>query len=277
MSVLSKARSVRDLMEHQESRPANTLRTIWLEKFRHPRYYQNYTDNTGPLILRPKTSDFGMLIEQIKYGRYKLPKWYLEKVVGKQVSVLDLGANIGTSSLFFLNQLSENGSPPIIVGLEPDLQNYSTYYTNVVMPNTNRWPYITPVHAAVGAKDGKCIIKRPQGEKATCSFQTTNCEFGDVPVLSMHTIIQQYFSGNVPNILKMDIEGAEFDLLDGACPYLNEVDILFLETHERFGFTNCQLHAMYKAITSSGLEPDTSYGVPGFDQDLMFVNQRLLN
>lgn len=277
MSVISKAHSTASLLRQQAWNPCHTLGTLVLEKGPNLGPYITYTNNTGSIILRPNTSDFGMLIEQIKYGRYKLPEWYLEKVVGKQVSVLDLGANIGTSSLFLLNQLLTNGSVPKIVGLEPDLQNYSTYYTNIVMPNTNSRSYITPVHAAVGAKDGNCIIERPQGEKATCSFQTTNCEAGDVPVLSMHTIIQQYFAGNVPNILKMDIEGAEFDLLGDGCLYLSEVGILFLETHERFGFTNCQLDALYKAITSSGLEPDTSYGVPSINQDLMFVNQRLLN
>lgn len=288
MDIFFKTETFLKLCKKQHCNPLKTLQSALL----HYGFWGNppfitYTENTGPVILRPQTDDFAMLAEQIKNDNYKIPNWYLQRSANsdyKRVNVLDLGANAGTSSLYFANQLLRAGLEPHVVGLEPQVNNYGVYYTNAVLHQLiNNKEYITPVHAAIGSKAGKCNMVEPQGCKRTCAFQTkVSDDLTDgVEVLTVDQIISDHFEGTIPQIVKMDVEGAEFDvLLNKNTAWLSEVDLFYFEVHNRLDYIlqnlgQDSLTNLWEVFTNSGFVSDSNYGIPGTDPDLFFINQRL--
>jgi len=94
-----------------------------------------------------------------------------------------------------------------------------------------------------------------------------------VEIISLNWFVKE-FSVPSPDILKIDVEGSELDVLKGSTDFLNEISILFIEVHppictaDQVGdFLQCFGFERSKPLERSQKK----------DQDLVFVNRRLLN
>ena len=141
--------------------------------------------------------------------------------------VLDLGANIGLSSVYLANRYPEAR----ILSLEVDSGN-----VDVLRRNTNSYKNITIVPKAVWSQDGYVRIINPHED--SWAFRVTAAKADDdgaIEAISIKTLLENHGWPDV-DLVKMDIEGAEFDLLDHyeSSEWISRVSVLAVELHDRF-------------------------------------------
>ena len=137
--------------------------------------------------------------------------------------ILDAGAHIGCSSLFF----AEHHPLARILAVEAHAGNYAQ-----LVANTTQVPAIQTLHGAVYHRNGPVGIANP-GDRPW-GFQVSDQPDGDTTLLG-HTIPELMRLADFPRIdlLKLDIEGAERELFDyGGAAWLRSVRILIVEFHD---------------------------------------------
>jgi len=142
--------------------------------------------------------------------------------------IYDLGANVGVSSLFFAS-LYPNAT---IYGFEPLPENFEVCSLNYrSIPNSSQvFPW------AIGSKTGyatfDCKNDSRGGRLETAhhdpSLQTTSQI--QVKIISVADLMDQE-GLPPPDFLKIDVEGAELDVLEGIKGHANSVKLIYLETH----------------------------------------------
>lgn len=145
-------------------------------------------------------------------------------------TILDLGANIGLASLYF----ALHHPQARIFAIEPDPQNFRLLSTNLdTLIHAGR---CSVLQGAVWSKETPLILQETGSPGAYNAFtmrEAAPAEAGKatVPGLSMAGILER--SGfPIVDILKVDIEGAEVELLDGNLDWLARVRAIAIEFHE---------------------------------------------
>jgi hypothetical protein len=106
----------------------------------------------------------------------------------KEKEVVDIGANIGDSAIYFASRGAKS-----VIAVEPDRVSYDYAVKNVEVNGFSA--KIKLILAACGSKD-------------------ESASENDLQSLSLRMLIQKYCSN--PNILKIDCEGCEYDLIMSA-------------------------------------------------------------
>ena len=124
----------------------------------------------------------------------------------KEKYVLDIGMNIGDSSIYFII----NGAKKVI-GVEPFFKNFDIAYKNIVENNFK--DKIEIVQAGCGIKSGKIKINNDEGVEGNIKKSNVG---NKINIISIEDLIKKY---NIPNdsILKMDCEGCENEII-GSIP-----------------------------------------------------------
>ena len=108
--------------------------------------------------------------------------------------------------------------------------------------------------------------------KEKVSLRTIRKQY-PVEIISLNWFIEE-FSVPCPDILKIDVEGSELDVLKGSTVLFNQISILFIEVHPPI----CTADQVGDFLHSFGFERSKRLERPqNKDQDLVFVNRRLLN
>lgn len=178
---------------------------------------------TLPVQVRPGTSDvqvFQQVLGQCEYGFRLTPT---------PETIVDGGANIGLTSVYFANRYPRSR----ILAIEPDPDNY-----RLLRQNCEPYPNITPINAALWPKDEPLSMQNTgQGSWALRVNSATTPERepreGLVRCVTMERLISEYGFRRL-DLLKLDIEGAEKHLLDSHRGWLDRVDAIMIETHDRF-------------------------------------------
>lgn len=142
--------------------------------------------------------------------------------------IYDLGANVGVSSLFFASlypKASIYGFEPLPENLEVCLLNYRG-----IANKSQVFPW------AIGSKTGQatfdCKNDSRGGRLETAhhdpSLHTTSQI--QVKVISVTDLIDQE-GLPPPDFLKIDVEGAEYDVLEGLKGCVHSLRLIYLETH----------------------------------------------
>ena len=151
--------------------------------------------------------------------------------VGPGDVLVDLGANVGE----FTERLAKTGAT--VHAWEPDpfaFQNLSRRCAD--------WPNVILHNAAVGARAGRLRLGRSADfnkdplvhtTSSSIYFNGSTAEGIEVDVVSFADAMAR--CGGRPKIVKMDIEGAEFGILEEIfrAPAAQNFDALYVETHER--------------------------------------------
>jgi FkbM family methyltransferase len=172
-----------------------------------------------PLWARSGTSDVPTFEEVFVAREYDLPFSDFEPV-----QIIDLGANIGYASVYF----SARWPGAKVLAVEPDGQN-----TAMLERNTRPWPGITRLQAAVWAHPARVAIANPAD--ASNAFRMQEFPEDDGSSVTAFTVDQLIDSVGCDrlDLLKMDVEGAERDILQNADSWLSRVNVLVVELHDR--------------------------------------------
>jgi len=174
---------------------------------------------------------------------YKLPVNMRPKIV------VDLGANIGLTSLW----LAKRYGCDKIIAIEPCVEN-----AQIARQNLERNGVCADViEAAVGPTDGTVHFSEARDSNMG------RIGFGDrtVPMLSMLSILSRLPSPGYADLVKMDIEGAEQELLTADLSWLQKVKSLIIEFHPTLvdypGLVNKLREAGFDYIPAGTAHPDS--------------------
>lgn len=136
-------------------------------------------------------------------------------------TILDLGANIGMSSLYLANKFPEAH----ILGVEPDAANAEMFRKNL-----QNYPQVAFWQGAIRGDNMR--VAQVDSGRGQSGYEMIVDESG-LPAITIGDIIKKYGWKTI-DILKMDIEGSEKSVFEGDIDdWLPFVKIMFIELHDR--------------------------------------------
>lgn len=194
----------------------------------------------GDDILHEEIFDFGDNIkvdlkQQIHYDKNDTNSWapffevfiqntYESELVKLKEDdiVVDFGANIGMFSLY------ASKKSKMLYSVEPDPITYEN-----LLKNTESIDNIITINKAIYSKGGEIEFIRNEVSGASSLFNNqNNSKKITIDTISFSDFINQYNIDRI-NYLKVDIEGAEFDLFENMDEDFlqNNIDKIFMEVH----------------------------------------------
>jgi FkbM family methyltransferase len=148
-----------------------------------------------------------------------------------QMAIIDVGANLGFFSLYIKGVFPQAK----VIGIEPLPGNYRFMQQNLDL-NPQLGQSVVGVNAALAAARGSLRLRsRRGGEFPTDATLWTEGDKGttfEVPALALADLLSQYEVSRV-SLLKLDCEGAEYDILYRAKPeVLERVEAITMEVHK---------------------------------------------
>lgn len=174
------------------------------------------------LHLRQTPSDAILLIEVLMEKDYRC----LERLSFTPVSIVDIGGNIGLGS-YYMKTLFPQAQ---ITGFEPSPAEF-----HMLSANYADWPGCRAFQQAIGDEDGATLRFAVHPERTGGQHLLGESDSGDWQEISVNTrrldcLIQEGFVP-LPDLVKMDIEGAEVAALEGMGDFLPQIRALVMETH----------------------------------------------
>ena len=199
----------------------------WPKWFRE--YFGGLADGSGGcyrmrcginLHTRHNRSDFHMIDEIWAYRKYD----YFGYRVAPGDVVVDVGANIGTFSLYAATVCGASR----VLSFEPFPDNYSILRKNV---DENHLRNVTYVNQAVAGERGLRTLRL---DPLDCgSHSLVMGSFGrtvDVECCALDDVFKRFSLSKI-DYLKMDCEGAEYEILENATSRLPQISRISMETH----------------------------------------------
>lgn len=139
--------------------------------------------------------------------------------------IVDLGANVGYSSIWFHKVFPKSN----IIALEPEDENFK-----ILQSNTNSIGRISVLKKAIWHKDEELFIINPNA--LSWSFETSKIKKNGskcIDGISMGSLMKKFNLDRI-DLLKIDIEGAEFELFKNEpLDWLENVGSIMIETHDK--------------------------------------------
>ena len=212
-----------------------------------------------PIAFRP--SDEWLLKPIFQVQEYKLPiKNFQPKLI------LDCGANIGMSVVYFANKYPDAK----IIAVEPELGNF-----RMLMYNTLFYDNVEPVQAALWNEETYLDILT-EGRRPT-AFMTckrgSSADTNDPNIVKTTTVSKLLANSGFDEIdlLKVDIEGAEKEVFgaDDVHSWLSKTKVIAIELHDRIK-RGCS-SALFRAV----LKYDFYFAQRG--ENLFFIREDLIS
>jgi FkbM family methyltransferase len=172
----------------------------------------------APIALRAGTSDAATFVQIFLRGDLGFPLAHAPSVI------VDGGANIGLSALY----LHRRFPTARIVAVEFERSNFDLLARNVAA-----YPQIEPVLAGLWPSDGWVAVADEMAAKwATMPRADDGASPRSVRAVSLTTLMAERALDRI-DLLKLDLEGSEYELFDRLPPWLDAVGTLAIELHER--------------------------------------------
>ena len=142
----------------------------------------------------------------------------------RPLNIIDAGSNVGYSCLYFASLFPD----AVIIGIEPETRNYRQ-----LKSNTANYENIKVIKAGIWHQDAFISIK--DEEESSASFEVQESKDGQTGTLRGITIdaIASENKFDSIDILKIDIEGAEFNLFsNNPHSWLSKTRCLIIELHD---------------------------------------------
>ena len=177
------------------------------------------------IALRSATSDLSIMHSCLVDLEFVVPALSRDL---RPTMILDAGGHIGGAALAFSEQFPD----ALVISIEPDPENFALLQRNV-----EKLENVALIHGALTSMAGK---------KVNLLDRTTECGYtvvqspGDVPNAKLHAevdtfsipeILDRYGQTEV-SILKLDVEGAEADILSGPPDWITVVHAVIAELHD---------------------------------------------
>jgi FkbM family methyltransferase len=170
-----------------------------------------------PVRARPKTSDLLVFYQVLVFNEYRCVSGLRSPKL-----IIDLGANVGYSSAYFLSQFKGCS----VIAVEPDAANFVELKKNLT-PYKDR---VKTIQAAVWPHSERISLHHP-GLGEEWGVRVKPSANGDVETITIPDLLRISGQKRI-SLLKIDIEGAEIDLFNSRTDeWLNEVDNIVIELH----------------------------------------------
>ncbi|MEI8037510.1 MAG: FkbM family methyltransferase [Verrucomicrobiota bacterium] len=173
-----------------------------------------------PVRLRIGTTDISTYQQVLVQRQYAFDKPAAPRFI------IDAGANIGLSAVYFANQY------PLakIVALEPEASNFRMLCVNV-MP----YPQVIPIRAALWRENMDLFLfdsgHGNHGFQVGANDARDRSRIGSVPGLTIAAILHEAGETQV-DLLKVDIEGAEREVMEDSAGWIDKVGVFMIELHD---------------------------------------------
>ena len=149
--------------------------------------------------------------------------------------VVDIGAHIGLYTIISSKRVGANGK---VVAIEADPGNFEMLNRNIKL---NKLANVIPLNYAAFSKETKIKLYLPSGESGFTKYNTimsdwvnTKDKFVEVNANTLDYLLQSKgIREEEVNWIKIDVEGAEFEVLKGAHNVLSKSKdiVLLMELH----------------------------------------------
>ena len=155
----------------------------------------------------------------------------LYKHIKSGMIIFDVGANIGDTALRFAKLTGETGQ---VYSFEPDSVNYKKLRLNI---ENNSFKNIHTYNIGLGSKNSieKLYRVNPEnkGMNRIMTSENSSSEFTEINIRTIDDIVNESSIKRV-DLLKIDVEGFEFEVLNGAKTILQKFKpVLFIEIDEQ--------------------------------------------
>lgn len=162
--------------------------------------------------------------------------------------IIDCGANVGYSSIYFLNKYPEAH----VIAVEPDTENFKLCQKNLA-PYGER---VTLINSAIWSHKTGLVVYN-YGEGNEWQTQVKECEAHETPDLfatDIQSLLERFNAQQSIDLLKIDIEGAESVIFaQNYQTWLNNVQNLVIELHSQ----ECE-NIFFQAMSAYEYELSTS-------------------
>ncbi|MDM4018854.1 FkbM family methyltransferase [Roseiconus lacunae] len=175
----------------------------------------------GTVSVRTTGSDMATFKEIVVQGVYDS----VPAVLPRCEYIIDLGANIGLASLYFATQYPTAN----VLAIEPDSDNYS-----MLKQNLSTCERCSSRRLAVWSRNTSLATDRSHGEDRFSSIRVAPSDQGGANAVPGATLRSIFTESGFPRIdlLKVDIEGAETELLSDSDDWLPLVNAIAIEFHD---------------------------------------------
>ena len=182
------------------------------------------------LWLRRTLSDISIFFQIFVKREYETKQWQPQdkklneryKAIlasGRVPVIVDAGANIGLSALWFAARYPEAK----IFAVEPDDANQA-----MLRRNASETPMIVPLHGAIWDRPSHLKIENP--EAGSASFRVIE-GVGSLKAFSVPEILAMEERGEL-FIVKIDIEGGESSLFRSNTDWMKDAALIVIELHD---------------------------------------------
>ena len=160
---------------------------------------------------------------------------------------VDVGANIGMFSLYALAQGAR-----FVECFEPCKESFQMLKENIKLNGFDK--YVKLHNKAVSNKDGSFVwipVSSSPYNAITEVVGNEENKFEKIETVSLETSLESY---DKINLIKMDCEGAEFEIFTSLTPsFLDKVDEIRIELHDTVErLKNCFSYQPFKIISKGG-------------------------
>ena|SRR2546422_3358101 len=167
------------------------------------------------LFLRPGSVDQSVFDEVFFHRGYEIN-------TGHPFVIVDAGAHIGLTSIYLANRFPDSS----IVAIEPEESNF-----RLLERNTKYYSNIRAIKAGLWSRKTSLEIENP--EAASWSFRVREVVDGPgIRALGIEDVMSMFNFDHI-DLLKIDIEGAEKEVLLHCEGWIGKVDVLVIEFHDR--------------------------------------------
>jgi FkbM family methyltransferase len=158
--------------------------------------------------------------------------------------IVDAGAYTGLSTAFFAMRYPDAQ----IIAIEPDQENY-----DLLTKNTAGFGNVRTIRAALWPESGSVNLTDPGIGSWGLRITAKDCDNPVSPIraITINDIMQEYRIDRI-DLLKLDIEGSEKDLFANSDSWIESVEAICLELHDRFK-VGCS-RAFFKAVDEFPIE-----------------------
>ncbi|NQZ66454.1 MAG: FkbM family methyltransferase [Lentisphaeria bacterium] len=177
-------------------------------------------DLNYPLFLRIPSTDVTIYWHIFKRKEYEF------SIKKAPEFIIDAGANIGLAAIFFTHKFPN----ATIIALEPETENF-----DLLKKNSEGYSNIIPLKAALWDSEGTLNLSDPGSGNwgFRVSEDHNECTIDSTQSVTVKGLMEKYDRSMI-DILKLDIEGAEVEVLSSSKSWLPYVETIIVELHDRF-------------------------------------------
>lgn len=234
-------------------------------------------------IRSESVGDHGVVQQMFQHLDYDVSHWeqgkrlmqyHLQQSVSRQSLIIDAGANIGASVVYFKN--TYEGA--YVFAIEPQIENWQ-----LLEINTASYSDKTNFYGAISNTDGVVNLVDPGLSDwgfRTLSDEQTQLQTAQglvqkqvqVKSISPTTILaDSRFAGMTPLMFKIDIEGAEEYLFAGDTSWMQKFAMIVIELHDWM----LPFSGSSKSFLQALVKYDFDFVYKG--ENIFLFNRRLLN